>query len=177
MTAIRKKRSRSPIPYDLQIRVLYRDGWLCRWCHRPVVFAPALRLLQGFVRGNGFPMPIAYFHPNWSRAGAPLLDHLGAVIDHVEAFAKGGEHKESNFVVACNKCNARKNDRDAEEYEREKPGRAVRGKYGEPQHWDGLASLFLVLAAQGAELKPAERRWERAIRKHLELQSGRPKVR
>jgi hypothetical protein len=96
---------------------------------------------------------------------------MGAVIDHVEAFAKGGVHGEGNFVVSCNKCNTRKNDQKAADYERRNPPKPVRGKYGEPQHWDGLASLFLVLAAQGAELGPSESRWERAIRRHLELES------
>jgi hypothetical protein len=149
--------------------MLFRDGWLCRWCHRPVVFSPAFRLLQGFVEQAAYPKPIAYFHKNWSRAGAPLLDHLGAVIDHVEAFAKGGAHGEANFVVACNKCNARKNDRSPEDWLDEKPGKPVHGRYGEPQHWDGLASLFLALAAQGAKLEPAEQRWAGAIREHLGL--------
>ncbi len=162
-----KRKSRAAIPYDVQVRVLYRDGWLCRWCYRPVVFSPAFRLLQGFVQLAGYTRPLAYFHRNWSRTSAPLLDHLGAVIDHVEAFAKGGPHDERNFVVACNKCNTRKNDRPAGDYAREKPGKPVRSKYGEPRHWDGLASLFLVLAEQGAEIDPAERRWAEALRKHI----------
>lgn len=171
-TAVRLRRRRTPIPYDVQVRVLYRDGWLCRWCHCPVIFSPAFRLVQGFVERAGYPKPIAYFHRNWSRAGAPLLDHLGAVIDHVEAFDKGGAHDEVNFVVACNKCNTRKNDSAADDYKRRNPSKPVHGKYGEPQHWDGLASLFLVLAAQSAELEPSEHRWADAIRKYLGLEGA-----
>jgi hypothetical protein len=34
--------------------------------------------------------PLAYFHTNWTRHGAPLLDMLGAVVDHVDAFSAGG---------------------------------------------------------------------------------------
>jgi hypothetical protein len=128
-----------------------------------VVFAPAFRLLEAFVRQAGYGRPIAYFHRNWSRRSAPLLDHLGAVIDHVEALARGGAHDESNFVVACNKCNTRKTDGGPKE-----PGKRVRGKYGEPNDWDGLASLFLVLADKGAELNPTEHRWAEALRKHLQ---------
>ena len=75
------------------------------------VFSPTFRLLQVFVEASGHHAPLAYFHPNWRRDAAPLLDHMGAVIDHVEAFATGGEHGEANFVTACNKCNARKNSR------------------------------------------------------------------
>jgi 5-methylcytosine-specific restriction endonuclease McrA len=48
----------------------------------------------------------------------PLLDHLGAVVDHVEAFSRGGTHDETNFVTACNKCNARKNNTDAAAFRR-----------------------------------------------------------
>jgi 5-methylcytosine-specific restriction endonuclease McrA len=165
-----KKRNRAPIPYDVQVRVLFRDGWICRWCRRPVVFGPALRLLQKFATEAGYSRPLAYYHRNWSRAGAPLLDYMGAVIDHVEAFAKGGDHGEANFVTACNKCNTRKNDHNPADWERENPPRLVRGKYGEPLHWDGLVSLFLVIAAQGAELGSSEKLWEKAIRKYFALE-------
>lgn len=168
------KRLRAPVPCDVSVRVFYRDGWLCRWCHRPVVFAPALHLLQGFVAGAGSSGPAAYFHPNWSRAGAPLLDHLGAVIDHVEAFARGGAHDETNFVTACNKCNTRKNARAAEAYELERPGKPVRGKYGEPKSWDGLVAVFLAFADRGAPLDPSERRWAEALRKHLAARVAAP---
>jgi len=163
-----KKQSRSRIPYDVQVRVLYRGRWLCYWCARPVVFAPALRLVQEFVSKGGCLRPTAYFHQNWSRAEAPLLDHLGAVIDHVKAHVKGGAHDESNFVVACNKCNARKSDVDAIEHGRRHPLKSVHGKYGEPEHWDGLVSIFLVLAAQGWSLSSAEAKWKRAIEGHLQ---------
>lgn len=156
-------RARPSVPAEVQVRVFFRDGWLCRWCHRPVVFAPTFRLIQLLVKESGFAKEVAYFHPNWSRHSAPLLDHLGAVVDHVEAYSKGGRHDESNFVTACNKCNARKNAKKAGDYALEKPGKPVRGKYGEPRHWDGLVSLFLLLAAK-AELTSTERRWKAALR-------------
>jgi 5-methylcytosine-specific restriction endonuclease McrA len=52
--------------------------------------------------------PLAYHHANWSRQGAPLLDLLGAVIDHIEAFSTGGASDIENLATACNKCNGRK---------------------------------------------------------------------
>jgi 5-methylcytosine-specific restriction endonuclease McrA len=162
------RRSRPKVSLAVQVGVFFRDGWLCHWCHRPVVFAPTFRLLDLFVRESRGDSPLAYFHPNWSRRSAPLLDHLGAVVDHVEAFSKGGRDEASNFVTSCNKCNARKNDRSVSAFTREHPGRVVRGKYGEPQHWDGLASLFLVLAERGIRLNPGERRWAQAMRAHLD---------
>ena len=160
-----EKPGRPSVPVEVQVRVFVRDGWLCQWCHRPVVFSPTMRLLEQIVKKAGYRKPLAHYHPHRSRHSAPLLDHLGAVVDHIEAFAKGGHHGERNFVTACNKCNARKNARRAEDYVKLEPGKAVRGKYGEPRDWDGLASLFLVLAAEGAELSAGERRWVRALRK------------
>ena len=158
---------RTKIPIALQVRVFYRDGWLCRWCHRPTVFSPAFRLLEGLVKERGYAGPLAYFHPRWRRDAAPLLDHLGAVIDHVEAFAKGGANAEANFVTACNKCNARKNSGLAVAFQKKSPGRPVKGRYGEPRHWDGLASLFLVLAADDPALPLGERAWQRALTAYL----------
>jgi len=163
--------SRPPIPIDVQVRILFRDGWLCRWCHRPTVFSPTFKLLERFVRKEGWQTPIAYFHPNWRRDAAPLLDHLGAVIDHVEAYSTGGLHGEANFVTSCNKCNARKNSRPAKEYELERPGLPVKGRFGEPRNWDGLVSLFLILAPQN-NLTVTERSWERAFRRYLTQRSN-----
>lgn len=161
------KQNRPKIGLDIQTRVFFNDGWLCRWCRAPVVFAPTFRLLEGFVKESGPQVPLAYFHPNWSRRSAPLLDRLGAVVDHVEAYSKGGFHGEANFVTACNKCNAMKNDRKVLDHVRDHPLKAIRGKHGEPRDWDGLVALFLVLADRGITLTPSERRWAQAFRRHL----------
>jgi hypothetical protein len=45
-----------------------------------VIFAPALRYLDALARTHGIKEALAYFHPNWTRRDAPLLDHLGAVM-------------------------------------------------------------------------------------------------
>jgi hypothetical protein len=79
--------SRPPLSKSLQVAVYRRDGWLCCWCKRPVIFAPAMKYLQREVRKTDADTPFAYHHANWSRQGAPLLDLLGAVIDHIEAFS------------------------------------------------------------------------------------------
>jgi hypothetical protein len=98
---------------------------------------------------------------------------MGAVIDHVEAWATEGQHGESNFATACNKCNARKNSRQTAAYLREKPAKPVRGKFGEPKDWDGLVSLFLVLGAQEPMLTPSERAWERELKAYLATRPAR----
>jgi|GEM_PF-4197448 len=75
-----------------------------------------------------------------------MLDHLAAVIDHVEAFSKGGAHGVEKFVPACN---IRKNAGKADEFEKEKPGFPVKGKYGEPkQAGHEIAQAFSIPALQ-----------------------------
>jgi 5-methylcytosine-specific restriction endonuclease McrA len=157
------RRSRAALPFVVQVRVFRRDCWLCTWCHRPVVFAPALRLLREFARERGHEGPLAYHDPRWRRDRAPLLDHMAAVVDHREAFSRGGAHEESNFVTACNKCNARKNNVVAEDFKRAVPPRAVKGKYGEPQNWDGLSTLFILLARDRCDLPASEKGWLAAL--------------
>jgi hypothetical protein len=127
------------------------------------VFAPALRFLEGLARTGGRPGPLVYHDPRWRRDRAPLLDHLGAVVDHVEAFSRGGAHDEANFVTACNKCNARKNNRVVEEFQRAISPRPVKGRYGEPTHWEGFSTIFLVLARDRRDLSASERAWFAAL--------------
>ena len=94
-------------------------------------------------------------------------------MDHVEAYSKQGVHAETNFVTACNKCNTRKSDDKAEDFKRRHPERSVKGTRGEPLHWDGLSSLFLVLAAGAGLLTVTERGWQRALRAYVDLKSHR----
>jgi 5-methylcytosine-specific restriction endonuclease McrA len=152
-----------PLTKELQVGIYRRDGWICRWCSRPVVFAPALKYLERVVRDRGHVGPLAYHHPQWRRDLAPLLDHLGAVIDHVEAFSRGGAHDATNFVTSCNKCNIRKNNAKVDDFTAKSPHLAVKGKYGEPAHWDGLSSLFIVMAQSESSLPASERGWLKAL--------------
>jgi hypothetical protein len=127
-----------------------------------------MRLAGELVRARGYELPIAYHHPRWRRDAAPLLDHLGCVIDHELAFSRGGPHAVENFAVACNKCNVYKSAAEKAKYLAEHPLRLVKGKYGEPTHWDGLSSLFIVLARQSPnELNASERVWLRALENHV----------
>lgn len=153
-------RHRKALPKDLQVRVFRSDHWLCRWCGRPVVFAPVMRQFELFARRSGCAGPLAYFHERWRRDASPLLDHLAAVVDHVQPYSHGGAHDVSNFVTACNKCNMRKNDRKAKE-----PRRLVKAKYGEPKHWDGFTTLFVLLAEQDrTPLTTSDTEWLRALK-------------
>jgi 5-methylcytosine-specific restriction endonuclease McrA len=108
---------------------------------------------------------LAYYHVHWTRAGAPLLDELGAVIDHVEAFSTGGPCSEENLCAACAKCNGRKSSASLDKWNQREKRSPIKGKYGEPQHWDGLTSVFVTLAARNlAKLTNGEREWLKALK-------------
>src|ERR1019366_4484098 len=66
-------------------RLFRHEGWVCTWCNRPVIFGPVMKFLEREVRKSGRNERLSYYHAHWTRAGAPLLDELGAAIDHVEA--------------------------------------------------------------------------------------------
>jgi 5-methylcytosine-specific restriction endonuclease McrA len=139
------KTPRLAIPIETAAAVYFRDGWICALCHRPTVFHLAFKYAGQFVATRLPDVQLAYFHPNWRRDASPLLDELGACVDHVHAYARGGAHDPSNFATACGKCNTRKSAREKAEYLEANPPHRVRGKYGEPTRWDGLSSLFVVL--------------------------------
>ena len=52
--------NRTAIPKRLQVAVFRRDGWLCCWCKRPVIFAPVMRFLEREIRVAGKVDPLAY---------------------------------------------------------------------------------------------------------------------
>lgn len=124
-----------------------------------------MRLLELEVRSTGQAEPLAYYHGHWTRSGAPLLDELGAVIDHVEAFSTGGPDSEKNLCTACAKCNGRKSSAPLDQWGQREKRSPIKGKYGEPQHWDGLVSVFVMLAERNsASLTAVERDWLKAIK-------------
>jgi HNH endonuclease len=163
------RKARSAIPISTQVEVLFRDAWLCHLCRRPVIFHLALKQLQHLV-GSALPhLRVAYWQANWRRDAAPLLDELAASVDHVEAFSRGGAHDASNFRAVCARCNARKSAANAETFLVALRPWRVKGKYGEPKDWDGLSSVFVLLAAQTPEaLSVTERQWLKVLRDRLE---------
>jgi hypothetical protein len=167
------RQSRRKIPIAKQVEVLFRDGWLCWLCHRPTVFPLAMKYLADFVREKGYAYPIAFYDFRYRRDQAPMLDHLACVIDHVDAYSRGGLHDGDNFAVACNKCNVKKSAKDKAAYLAENPPKPVKGKYGEPKHWDGMASVFIVLAANQPErLTTNERAWLKEMKLYFAKQSA-----
>jgi 5-methylcytosine-specific restriction endonuclease McrA len=171
------KTPRLAIPVETAAAVYFRDGWICALCHRPTVFHLAFKYAGQFVATRLPDVQLAYFHPNWRRDASPLLDELGACVDHVHAYARGGAHDPSNFATACGKCNTRKSAREKAEYLEANPPHRVRGKYGEPTRWDGLSSLFVVLARESRELLTVtEKRWLHTLEAHLSCAVPEPKA-
>jgi 5-methylcytosine-specific restriction endonuclease McrA len=159
------KIKRKAVPPELQLRVWRRDGWLCVWCKRPVIFAPVMKYLQQEVRAANPTASVTYYHAHWTREAAPLLDELGAVIDHEKAATSREIVTERELVTSCNKCNIRKSDRPAEVWDERFKYRPVKSKYGSPKNWDGLTSLFVVLADRHNELiSSADRTWIRLLK-------------
>lgn len=123
-----------------------------------------MRLIEREIRKAGTDDPLSYYHAHWTRDGAPLLDELGAVIDHVEAHSTGGSSKEPNLATACCKCNGRKSSEPLDEWGKRPQRKPIKGKYGEPQHWDGLSALFVILAQRDPSgLTASEKDWLRVL--------------
>jgi hypothetical protein len=157
-------RVRANLPKELQVKIFRRDQWLCRWCRRTVIFGPVMKCLQTELKNAGFADDLAYFHAHWTRRNAPLIDELGAVLDHVEAFASGGRCSEGNLVTSCARCNGRKSSAAIESWEKREKRRPVKGKYGKPEAWDGLSSVFVMFALKNQQrLSPSERAWLKAL--------------
>jgi 5-methylcytosine-specific restriction endonuclease McrA len=156
---------RRPIEKTTQVQVFKRDRWLCRWCLRPVIFPPAMKFLEQFLRSRGIAAPLAYYQTNWRRDAAPLLDELGASVDHVEAHSRGGSSQIDNLATICAKCNARKGALPVSEHLKRNPSKKVKGMYGEPVHWDGLSTLFLALASENPSAATVtEKQWIAALK-------------
>ena len=123
-----------------------------------------MKYLEREVRKTGADTPLAYYHAHWTRQGSPLLDLLGAAIDHVEAFSTGGVSDIENLATACNKCNGRKSAATLAKLGERPKDKPIKGKYGEPQNWDGLSTLFVILAERNPDgLTKSERDWLRAL--------------
>jgi 5-methylcytosine-specific restriction endonuclease McrA len=157
-------RARPPIPKHVQVAVFRRDRWLCQCCGRPVIFPAAMKYLARLVRDAAVTdFAPAYYNVNWRRDLAPLLDELGASVDHIEAHSRGGSSLIDNLATICGKCNVRKSARALREHMQRHPRQKIRAKYGEPGLWDGLSSVFMALAQRDEFATPGDKQWLSAL--------------
>jgi len=125
-----------------------------------------MRCIELELRHGGCVAPLAYYHLHWTRTTAPLLDELGAVLDHREAHSDGGPSTEENLVTSCAKCNGRKSNAPLPDWDGREKRKPIKAKFGEPESWDGLSSLFVLLAERNlASLTAGEHEWLRALKK------------
>lgn len=123
-----------------------------------------MRCIELELRNSGCSSPLAYHHLHWTRTTAPLLDELGAVLDHKEAHSSGGSDTEENLVTSCAKCNGRKSNKTQRDWDLRKKRKAIKAKYGEPENWEGLSNLFVLLAERNlTSLTAGEREWLRVL--------------
>ena len=88
-----------------------------------------------------------------------------AAVDHVNAFSTGGACSQESFRTACWKCNVRRSDASLAKWEQREKRSPVKGKYGEPEHWDGLAALFVFSAERNpTRLTASDKDWLKAMR-------------
>jgi hypothetical protein len=107
---------------------------------------------------------LAYHDAHWTRRNAPLLDHMVAVIDHVQAHSRGGPADLSNLVISCSKCNLVRSNLSAKKFREREPFHTVKSKYGQPKTGTGLSSLFIMLAEKTPQTASATKRaWLRAL--------------
>jgi 5-methylcytosine-specific restriction endonuclease McrA len=88
-----------------------------------------MKYLQQELTESGYG-DLAYCRYAYDRHGAPLLDELVAVLDHVQPFSMGGTEDTKNLATACNRCNMQKNNYDAEEWEHRHPIKPIKSKSG-----------------------------------------------
>ena len=165
---------RSQIPYDVQVRVFFRDKWLCWLCGRPAIFAPAFKYIDQFVKDSGYSRPTAYHSDAWRRDKSPLLLEMAAVVDHVTAHVHGGPSSEGNLGTAHHSCNIRKSSAAGETYTTRNPRRQIKSQYGEPEHWDGFVSVFMVLArTYETRLTRTEKSWYQSFEKFFSEEANK----
>jgi hypothetical protein len=65
-----------------------------------------------------------------------------------------------NLITSCNRCNGRKSEAPLKTWDQGPKRTPVKGKYGEPNRWDGLSMVFVMLARRDPYgLTPGEREW------------------
>ena len=105
MSKNNEKTKRKNIPLKVQLEVWNRDNWHCRYCHKPIFYAPALKLLNKINPEHN------YFHPNGKKGEMlDLFIDSWASVDHIKPFAKGGVDEIENYVSACWQCNLKYGD-------------------------------------------------------------------
>lgn len=145
---------RPPIPPSVQVPVLRRDHFTCRYCGTRTVPTPVLRAASDL-----WPEAIPY-NPNWRTDSThPLFVDRAATFDHLRPHSQGGtDITLDNLVTACWSCNLQKSG-----FSLERLGWTLK-PIDETSTWDGLTATYPALWRKLAPTATAQqekyhRRW------------------
>lgn len=141
---------RPGLSQTLQVEILRRDCWLCRYCGRKLVAGGVLALIGKLCPGE-FPFPPGHHMP--TDRTHPAAIRVYPNVDHVRAGSSGGAWSDpDNLVAACTPCNERKSNRQ---------GWIVRPPIRED--WTGLTEFYRALAGLAGSISATDRSWLRAL--------------
>lgn len=168
-----QKRRRRILPAEEWYRALARDQFRCAYSGIRLIIPPSLVL---------FSVLLPEEFPCTSYPNCPLATtHIGMwllypSLDHVEAFASGGECSEANLVTASSAVNMVKSRSSLSDLGWPKPH-----AFGNPDNWDGLAGWFLHQIERDPSLLihpeygPLFRSWSSAVHSdHLQPRTRKP---
>lgn len=157
-----QKRRRRILPVGELYRAFARDQFRCAYSGIRLVIPPSLVLLSVLLPEE---FPCANY-PNCPLARTHIgMWLLYPSLDHVEAFAFGGECREANLVTTSSAVNMVKSRSNLSDLGWSKPR-----IFGNPDEWDGLASWFLRQIERDPNLlahpeyEPLFQSWSLAIR-------------
>jgi hypothetical protein len=129
-----------------------------------------MKLLALEVGNAGHAARLASYRLPGKRTGSSSwLDELAAAVNQFGAPSIGSAVSKENLCTSCSQCNSRKPS-PADKWERPSSGKSSKGKCVDPQDWDGLASVFVMLADRNpARLTVDETEWLKALRPNRNL--------
>ena len=141
---------------ETALRVFRRDGFVCRYSGKRLVFPGTLRLLSVLL-------PVQFpFHPQWKPARTHLAYwQLHPAVDQIVPVTRGGKDEDSNLATTSQLRVSAKSSWLLEELGwRLLPPEDLRG-------WDGLSGWFgdFVAAHPQVLQKPSVKSWHDALRR------------
>lgn len=121
----------------LEVEVLERDHYQCRYCGVPVVPRELFVALGAVVGSDRFPTE----RENAKRHGARMA--FGAQVDHVTPWSLGGQTTLENLVTSCWACNYGKARFHVDQIAITDP----RDRGPSSEEWDGFTGLLVGLRA------------------------------
>ena len=140
-----------------------KDGFIDRYTGQKLLNPGILKIISVYLPDD-FP-----FHPHWKMTDTHIAYwELTPTIDHIYPIANGGVDDESNWVTTSMKNNSIKSNYTIDEIH------WSICPAGNLQEWDGLTSLFILLAENDSNLlnDPYIKKWYRISKQMLAQQKN-----